>query len=310
MSLPDPVRSAFVAVAAPFLGARDAYRTYHPAPSKLRRTPADRGLPLRTASIRASADGLGLDAWIVPGDGPHTVVVCHGMMRTKASVLDHVALLHEAGHHVVAFDMRNHGASGRDRRVHGMAARFTSDVLDVVGHVRSDPELGGGKLAMLAFSFSTWPALYALREPGARIVALACDSGPAVSIPGAFRHFSTLRRKRMQRVLARQPMFALYASAYRLCGTLMLGRTDWPPDLRGLPTRLLFVTGARDEVVPPASVAATASHYPGAELWIAPSSIHLNAHRMDRAEYSRRLIDFFDRALRGIPERSGRWAHD
>lgn len=306
---PHPLRSASLALAAPFLGARDAYRTYHPEPSKLRRTPADRGLALRTESIRASADGLGLDTWIVPGRGPHTVVVCHGMTRSKASVLDHIALLHEAGHHVVAFDMRNHGASGRDRRIRGMARRFTSDVLDVIGHVRRDPGLGGGEVAMLAFSFSTWPALYALRDPGARVVALACDSGPAVSIPAAFRHFCTLRRERMPRALARQPIFALYAGAYRRCGTLMLDCRDWPPDLRGVPTRLLFVTGARDEVVPPASVAATAGRYPGAELWIAPSSIHLNAHRMDRAEYARRLTDFFDRALRGIPASGEPAAH-
>ncbi|MBM7810375.1 alpha/beta hydrolase [Saccharothrix algeriensis] len=281
------------------LGVQDAYRVYHPPAGKPGRTPQQKGLVAEPVHVVTSRDRVRLDGWFVPGDGPHTVVVCHGMGRTKNAVLDHVKLLHEAGHHVLAYDLRNHGASGHDGKVTRMADRFTGDLRDVLRFVAADPRMNRGKLAVLAFSFSTWPAVYALQGGGPPVAAIVCDSGPMHDIPGGFRHFTSLRRASLPEPLRRPGAFALYRKAFTLCGTRMLAVRGWPPPLPSVATRMLFIGGANDPVVPASQVMRVAAEYPAARRWVAPQAQHINAVRLDRDEYRERVTAFLAEAFGG-----------
>ncbi|MDT3399151.1 alpha/beta fold hydrolase [Streptomyces sp. B1866] len=295
---PAPLPAPLAALAAAAYGAAHAYQVYHPPlPAGRARTPAARGLPVRTRTVTASRDGIPLRAWVVPGAGPHTVVVCHGMGRTKATVLGHIELLHRAGHHVVAYDLRNHGESGRDRAWRDMGERFTRDLEDVLAAVAADPALAGGSLAVLGFSFSTWPALVAAARSRVPVAAVVAEGGPGFDVAGGFGHFAALRGRTLPAALLTPRSLAAYQRAFRRAALRMLGAAGWPPDPGSVPARVMFIAGAHDAVVRPAEVERTARHYPGAEFWVAPNATHLSGLRFDTAEYERRVLGFLAEAF-------------
>ncbi|WP_340557496.1 alpha/beta hydrolase [Streptomyces sp. GSL17-111] len=274
-------------------GARHAYELYHPPQSRVGRTPENKGLPMRRMRVTTTLDRLTLEAWVIPGDGPHTVVICHGVERSRSSTLSHIEMLHRAGYHVVAYDMRNHGESGGDRRFSRMARRYTSDLRDVLREVAADPEVGGGGLAVLGFSFSAWPSLQVLSVPDApALSAVICDSGPMHDIPAGLAGFADLRRGGLPEHLRRRAAFTAYRRVFRTLAFHMLAVRNWPPDMTGVPTRLMFVAGAEDPVVSAAQVGKVARTLPGAHLWVAPTAMHMNAIRFDRQEYRTQVLDF------------------
>ncbi|MFD7547964.1 alpha/beta hydrolase [Streptomyces sp. NPDC059578] len=282
------------------LGARHAHRLYHPENSKVGRTPEHKKLPMRRMQVTTRMDGVTLEAWVVPGTGPHTVVVCHGVERSKSSTLSHIALLHGAGYHVVAYDMRNHGESTGDRRLGRMARRYTSDLRDVLRQVAADPELGRGKLALLGFSFSAWPSLRVLTTPGAPpVCAVVADSGPLYDIGAGLANFASLRRGSLPAWVRGGPAFACYRHTFRLVALRMLALRRWPPDLTGVPTRLMFVAGAADPLVTEDQVRRVARSLPGAHLWVAPTAMHMNAIRFDRREYESQVLTFLAESFAG-----------
>ncbi|MEU7245083.1 alpha/beta hydrolase [Streptomyces sparsogenes] len=293
---------ALAAPAAPLLGiagaAKHAYQLYHPPlPTGRARTPADRGLPMRHKTVVASYDGVPLRAWVVPGAGPHTVVVCHGMGRTRSMTLGHIRLLHRAGHHVVAYDLRNHGDSGADRALTRMGERYTSDLRDVLYATAADPGLRGGALALFGFSFSTWPALQVVPRSRVPVAAVIADSGPAYDVPAGLRHFAALRGQALPRWLRGPRTLAAHRRAFAFFALRMLSLADWPPDLSGCDTRLMFIGSALDSFVDPATVERTARHYPGAQYWTAAGAPHMRGLRFDAAEYEKRVLGFLAEAF-------------
>lgn len=288
---------AAAAAAAAGVGLRSAYRVFHPPRGKEDKPPEDEGLTARTTEIVTSRDGVRLSAWIVPGEGPHTVIVCHGMGRNKSSVLGHVRLLHDLGHHVVAYDLRNHGDSGNDRALTRMADRFSSDLADVLRTVSADPVLGTGGFAVLACSFSTWPAVHFLPHAPVPVSAVICDSGPTSDVRCLFRTLFDLGRPAMPLPLRHQPAFGIASATFERAVTGMLGVRGWPTDLTGIATGLLFIAGERDPVVPALDVASFAERYSQATVWVSPKARHINAVRVESGEYVARVDTLLQRAF-------------
>jgi pimeloyl-ACP methyl ester carboxylesterase len=288
---------ALVLLAGPVrAGTRRARLLYLPPRAEGGTAAADPGLPHRRLRIR-TAGGRSLAAWIVPGRGPHTVVVSHPIGRDKASVQAHVRLLHDAGHHVVAYDLRNHGESDTDDEVRGMADKFTADLQAVLTAVRADAEVGTGRLGVLALSFSSWPAVHLLRQPGAPVDAVVCDSGPGIDIRTAMRCYFTLQRRLLPRLLRAAPGFHLTRWAFERAGLRYLGVRGWPPDPGVRRPPVLLVAAGRDTIIPPEEIEALVDRMPGSACWTAPRAIHVNALRLERAEYTARVTGFLDSAF-------------
>lgn len=303
-SVPDTVRRLGNTLVLPYTmgralshGIRQAYRLYHPLPGRPGRTPGNNGLANRSMSVTTTRDRIRLEAWVVPGEGPHTMVVCHGVERSRSSTLGHIGLLHRAGHHVVAYDMRNHGRSGRDRCYRDMSRRYTSDLADVVRAVAADPELGSGHIGVLGLSFSAWTSLCVAREPGVSVRAVVADSGPAFDIGSGLDGFAALRRGALPRALQDGLGFTFCQWVFRTVASRMLDLGEWPPDLSGTGVRLMFVAGAKDPLITEDQVRRVASAYPDASFWTAPNSLHMNALRFDRDEYEKRVLEFLELAF-------------
>src|SRR5512136_558454 len=74
-------------------------------------SPAEYGLAFEKISF-ATADGLTLRGWLVPGSDPERVVVIlHGHGGSIDYDLQYVPYLHTAGYNVLQFDFRGHGRS-------------------------------------------------------------------------------------------------------------------------------------------------------------------------------------------------------
>ena len=91
------------------------------------RDPADAYLYYRDLTL-TTADGLDLAAWYVPAQKPDapSIILAHGLLDSKWTMLRLVPWLHEAGYNVMLFDFRGHGASAKEPTTIGPA-----EVLDV-----------------------------------------------------------------------------------------------------------------------------------------------------------------------------------
>lgn len=128
-----------LALAAVPIAASDLFRQpYHPAWPVINRTmarlnltynPPGGGLPPRYPSWRdpadaflyyrdltlTTADGLGLNAWYVPAGAADaaTVLLAHGLLDSKWTMLRLIPWLHDAGYNVMLLDFRGHGDSDK-----------------------------------------------------------------------------------------------------------------------------------------------------------------------------------------------------
>lgn len=294
--------AARAAVAGTAAGATLAWKIYNPDRQAVDRTPADVGLDFETWWWRTTRDRLGVTAWFVPSTGPHTVVVGHGMGRSRASVLEHVRLLHDAGHHVLAYDLRNHGSTDGSWRTWRMAARSMSDLRDAIRAARRDPRVSG-RLGVLAFSFSTWPAVHGL-GPGSGVDAVVCDSGPVADVSAGFRRLARIKAAGMPDWANDGIGLRTMVASCATTGRLLLAVRGWPPVHRTGPP-LLLIGGGRDRLLPAEEVAELARLLPETRAWVAPRALHLHGLRSHPHEYAEVVLGFFAGAFGDHESRLG-----
>lgn len=276
-------------------GVTGAHRIFHPSPVG----PGQRSRAMHegaATTLTTSRDGLRLAVQMHAGSGPDTVIVSHGMGRNRSEIRRHVSLLLEAGLSVVTFDLRNHGQSGRDRALGDMAARHVADLEDVINLVQARTSVDGGRIVLLALSFSAWPALTAALSRGSRVAAVICDSGPALDIPRAYAHFFHLAAGSLPRPLQGSGARWLTGKSFVAAGRAMLDVRRWPPPAES-PIPMLFIAGAEDRVVPAVQIAGVAERYSSARFWVAPNSGHTSAVRLDAEGYREVVLRFLSTVL-------------
>jgi len=81
-----------------------------------RATPGDYGLSYRTVLLR-SDDGVRIASWLLRASRPAgcSVVLAHGLFRSRREVLGRAAYLAARGCHALTLDLRRHGDSGGTR---------------------------------------------------------------------------------------------------------------------------------------------------------------------------------------------------
>src|SRR3954451_1677731 len=144
----------------------------HRAP--LTRTPADAGLAYEDVDFTAS-DGVALKGWFVPaaGAGP-AVVLVHGWMWNRlgnvagqtpvpdrdVDFLPAVAALHEAGFHVLLFDLRGHGEGADAPGPQTYGPVEARDFVGAVGYLRARADVDGERIGAIGTSAGGNVVLY------------------------------------------------------------------------------------------------------------------------------------------------------
>ncbi|BCJ69534.1 alpha/beta hydrolase [Polymorphospora rubra] len=125
----------------------------HPPRSPVLRSPDEVGLDFEEVTF-LSHDGVPLEGWFLPAPGSAKLVIAnHPMGFTRAGLPTHLEpwhsawaasgngfevdfvpdyqILHDAGYHVLAYDLRNHGLSGAGNG--GISSSGLFEARDVVG---------------------------------------------------------------------------------------------------------------------------------------------------------------------------------
>ncbi|HTI75843.1 MAG TPA: alpha/beta hydrolase [Mycobacterium sp.] len=142
-----------------------------------------------TERVDFSCRGIRCAAWLTlpSGPGPHpAVVLVHGLGATHDMMLaqyeQHFAA---AGIATLAFDYRNTGASDGQPRQHISTRQQCDDVAAALEHVKSRPEIDGGRIGLWGTSLG---GMNVVRVAAARNdVAVAVVQCPIVHGPGAAR---------------------------------------------------------------------------------------------------------------------------
>ncbi|GAB4206036.1 MAG: alpha/beta hydrolase [Roseiflexaceae bacterium] len=169
-------------VVAGQVGMRAAYVTrllISSVRQPLWRSPSALGMPTEAVTFPAS-DGVMLRGWLIrrandDGQPAPAVVFVHGWPwnrqgnRAEATLLpdktvdllDPAQALHQAGFHVLLFDLRNHGASDSAPPV-SFGVYEANDLVGAVELLRSRPEVDGERIGVLGFSMGANTALFGI----------------------------------------------------------------------------------------------------------------------------------------------------
>jgi dienelactone hydrolase len=146
----------------------------------LTRTPAEAGLEFEDAAFPA-ADGVGLKGWFIPsgaeGRSP-AVVFVHGWMWNRmgnianqtpvkdgdVDFLPAAKGLHDAGYHVLLFDVRRHGESESGKGPLSYGPVEARDYIGAVRYLRSRPDVDGERIGAIGTSMGGNIILYGTPE--------------------------------------------------------------------------------------------------------------------------------------------------
>ncbi len=261
-----------------------------PQDRDLTSTPLSFGRAFRTVFFR-SRDGVRISGWVLPAspDRDCSVVLGHGLFRSRHEVLERAAWLSRTGCHALVLDLRGHGASGRARTTLGYRERF--DML--AGY------------DFMAREYRTRRRfLYGVSMGGAAAAgaALLATPGPGgVVLDSTFRNIPEIAGQ-YARVLFGLPPFPVADLALfgmRLAGGYVPANVDTEAFSRELGERgipVLVIAGERDRPAPPAEQEAVflANRSPDSRFLLVPGASHGRPCLEDPDGCRAALLAFFD----------------
>ncbi len=263
-------------------------------------TPASFQLPFEEASF-ASKDGVALRGWWVPAPGARgTVVLVHGLNRTRVENARKLPFLQAQGWNALLFDLRHHGQSGGETSTFGW--REKDDVAAAAALARrraAGPVVAWGVSLGAAAS-----ALAAADDPS--IGGLVCDSSFRSLRDTVWHHLELFRGFRWWGQLV--PPWAVAPQAIRFMGL----RGGFDPDavdvlsacrrLAGRP--VLFVANSGDRRMPPEIAGELRDAAGGgAQLLVVPGHSHGGAWREGTEQYEAAVRALLESVARrdGVP---------
>jgi pimeloyl-ACP methyl ester carboxylesterase len=251
-------------------------------------TPASFDLPFEDVGF-ASSDGIALRGWWVPAkDARGTVVLVHGLNRSRIEMARKLPFLHAQGWNALLFDLRKHGASEGTRTGFGYYERL--DVRAAAAEARRrDP----GPVALWGISMGAASALLAAADD-AGVAGVVCDSSYR-SLDDTVRHHMTLLRG-MRPWLRLLPAGALSREMLfwvRRKGGFDPAEVDILAAARRLQGRpVLFVSNAGDQRMPTdIAFDLKAAAGPRARVLVIPGHSHGGAYREGQPAYERAVAE-------------------
>ena len=261
--------------------------------------PAEHGYPwslasypdLRGRDVRfPSRTGIQIQGRFFPGSKPAAIILSHGYGDTQDQALPFAEFLHQAGFSVLTYNMRSRGGSGG--AAVSLGALEQTDLVSAVDFLETQAEIQGQPIGAWGISLGGATSILAAAQDS-RIQAVVDDSGfsdaPNV-IQTAFSHFIHL------------PAFpfaplTVGLSEQRIGVSISNVR---PMDViaKISPRPILMIHCLGDPLVPPDNTERNMSRAgEPKEVWWIPGGYHANGHSIAKAEYERRVDEFFEKSL-------------
>ncbi|WP_033338088.1 alpha/beta hydrolase [Catenuloplanes japonicus] len=187
---PEEINTFLAAVA-------DGFRSMR---SPILHTPAEAGLDFEDVTF-PSRDGVPLEGWFIPAPGATKVIIAnHPLWFNRAGLPSHLEpwkshwaptgndvevtfipdyrILHDAGYHVLAYDMRNFGLSGSANGGVISGIFEARDVLGSLDWVRAHPGLRDAAIGLLSRCMGANATLFAMRQDPAAFHDVRCLVAP------------------------------------------------------------------------------------------------------------------------------------
>jgi pimeloyl-ACP methyl ester carboxylesterase len=164
--------AVFVFGIAPYLlgGMATTRRFQFPDKENADLTPASFQLAFEEVAFRSS-DGTELKGWWVPASPSRgSVVMAHGLNRSRIEMVKRVPFAHEHGYSVILLDLRHHGASGGNATTFGVKEK--EDVKAAASFAR---ERAPGPVVLWGVSLGAASVMLAAAED-AEVKGVICDS--------------------------------------------------------------------------------------------------------------------------------------
>jgi uncharacterized protein len=245
-------------------------------------TPASFQLPYEDVSFQAK-DGVPLSGWWVPAESARgTVVLVHGLNRSRTEMVGKVPFLHELGWNALLFDLRFHGDSGGKMRSLGFFEQADVHAAADLARQRSP-----GPVVLWGISVGGATVVFTAAEDP-QVAGVVCDSSYRSLRDTTSHHLALFRQFRWW--LRAVPVWPVSDEAL----FWFERRTGVDPDaldvvkaaakLRGRPT--LFVANSEDRRMPKEiAFDLKAAAGPQAEVLIVPGKSHGGAWRDGTAAY-------------------------
>jgi len=259
--------------------------THAPRPQLGAATPADLGLRYEDVSF-PTTDGVTLSGWYLPSNNGAAVALLHGAGSTRTSVLEHAALLHEAGYGALLFDSRGNGRSEGVAMVAGWYGDLDIDA--AVTFLGRRPDVDPSRIGVLGLSMGGEEAIAAAASDP-RIRAVVAEGAGAIrtvadtkSISGWTRYLG-IPHYWVQTVTAEMFTDAPRPIALEDAMTMIA------------PRPILLISAGPMELKYTERYQAAAPS--STELWAPSDTPHIGALRVHPTEYRERVVSFFDRTL-------------
>jgi pimeloyl-ACP methyl ester carboxylesterase len=251
-------------------------------------TPADSGVTYEAVTFRGGGD-VTLAGWYVPSQNGAAIILLHGYGNDRVQVLPQAVALAQAGYGVLLYDQRGHGASDPVLRSVGWAD--SADVARAVTWLQARPEVDPARIGIFGFSVGGQTALRAAART--RTLAAVVADGPGLATAADAPTLTSLS----ERLTNLGNAIVYQGVAWRTGLPQPTPVVDVIAFIAPRPV-LLIATGGADGIEQRLVANYYARALPPKTLWTIPEAGHGGGFRARPAEYARRLIRFYDTALR------------
>jgi dienelactone hydrolase len=246
---------------------------------------ADLGVPYEDVELTTS-DGLRLRGWYIPSRNGAAVISFPG--RTSSQTRARMLARH--GYGVLLFDRRGEGESEGDPNLFGWQGE--RDVHAAVAFLQGRPDVDPERIGGIGLSVGGEMMIEAAAESQA-LKAIVSEGASGRSVRDILANPDTAWTE-------------VIGTGVATAATALFTDDLPPADLLGLVPKIagatFFVYGEKGQPVErPANEAFFAAARGTKELWEVPGSGHMKGIEAQPAEYERRVVTFFDRALRPDP---------
>jgi hypothetical protein len=246
--------------------------------------PADLGAPYENVEFTTS-DGLRLEGWYIRSRNGAAVISFPG----RAASQKRAKMLADNGYGVLLFDRRGEGESEGDPNLFGWQGE--RDIHAAVEFLQSRPDVDPGRIGGIGLSVGGELMIEAAAESTA-LKAIVSEGGSGRSVRDELANPGGRWQE-------------LVGTGFATLATAVFTNNLPPADLKSLVPKIgsrhvFFIYGEQGQ---PAEEPANRGFYRVAkspkEIWEVPGSGHMAGIDAQPAEYERRVVGFFDRALLG-----------
>ncbi len=251
-----------------------AHRVIHPKRKKQEETPKSFWLNYKNISFK-SADGTLLKGWLIETNEPKgLIILSHGYSFDKQSMLPAAKALYKNNYSSLLFDYRAHGESSGDKTTIGVKEK--DDLLAAVDFARKFSDKIG------IFGISMGAASTVMAAP--KIEGLK-----AIVIDSCFQSLKKI-------IYRKSPLLTGLIIQFMKSQGVEVEKSAPIDYIDKIKCPVFLIHGDKDDLVPfEDSEKLFEKAKDPKELWIVKGGIHGRSYFIDREEYSKKVIGFFDR---------------